>query len=155
MLLRLFLPFLLLRLRGLDRTELMEALARTPAARAALVAPPTSPSEKPSSEAAQEEEPAAANHPPDEKSSQPREQPLPEEPQLFWAGLDGEGKGEGGEEVRIPGVSGALARRLGGFPFWRGENSCSVVMDQIYRTSSESGLSIYLAESIGEKDAES
>ena len=56
--------------------------------------------------------------------------------------------------MRIPGVSGALARRLGGFPFWRGENSCSVVMDQIYRASSESGLSIYLAESIGEKDDE-
>ena len=147
-------PFLLLRLRGLDRTELMEALARTPAARAALVAPPTSPSEERGSEATRADQPAPANDSPDEKSAQPREQPLPEEPQLFWAGLDADHKKEGGDEVRIPGVSGALARRLGGFPFWRGENSCSVVMDQIYRASSESGLSIYLAESIGEKDDE-
>jgi uncharacterized Zn finger protein len=145
-------PFLLFRLRGLDRTELMEALARTPAARAALVAPPTSAEvqARRRDEVDSEEDHGQTEPLKEMESRQPREEPLPEEPQLFWAGLEGER--EEGEEVRIPGVSGALAQRLGGYPFWRGDNSCSVVMDQIYRASSQVGLSIYLGESDPEKE---
>ena len=148
-------PFLIFRLRGFDRTELMEALARTPAARAALVAPPSAEVEARDTA----ETPAAADSPPLEAPTeignrQPQDEPLPDDPHLFWAGPE-PGKEEAiDEEVRIPQVSGALARRLGGFPFWRGENSCSLTMDQIYRASSQTGLSIYLGESASEKDEE-
>ena len=135
-------PFLLLRLRGLDRTELMEALARTPAARAALVPPP------PSTDA--ESRPRGEALPKPES----RDEPLPQDPQLFWAGPGGERTEDDRKEVRLPRVSGALAQRLGGYPFWQGESACGVVLNQIYRASSEVGLSIYLGEADPEKTEE-
>ena len=148
-------PFLLLRLRGLDRTELMEALARTPAARAALVAPPSADAmTRAGDNELRPQDRGRTSAPLDEERRQPAEEPLPAEPQVFWAGLAGERDGEAREEVRLPMVSGALARRLGGFPFWRGENSCNVVMDQIYQASSQVGLSIYLGEPDPEKTEE-
>jgi len=153
-------PFLLFQLRGLDRTALMEALAKTPAARAALVAPPVA-------EAAARREVVRANGNaenltpaalgPDPLS--PREEPLPADPQLFWAGagpgpapgLGSVQRGEVDKDVHVPRIPGALAQRLGGYPFWRGSNACSVVIDQIYRASSHTGLSIYLGETDSEK----
>lgn len=142
-------PFLLFRLRGLDRKSLMEALARTPAARAAMVAPPTNAEVQAhrGAEVLSREHHGQTDPVNEMEGRQPREEPLPEEPGLFWAGIEGEREEEGGEEVRIPKVSGALAQRLGGYPFWRGNNSYGVVMDQIYRASSLVGLSIYLEES--------
>ena len=149
-------PFLIFRLRGLDRMELMEALARTPAARAALMAPPTTATEARDGEDPREDE---VSHPAQSQArsddTPPEEQPLSEEPHLFWAGLEAGNDTVEDEEVRIPQVSGALARRLGGFPFWRGENSCSLAMDQIYRASSQTGLSIYLGEADSEKSEDS
>lgn len=148
-------PFLLFRLRGLDRTELMDALARTPAARAALVAPPSADAiTRAEADMPRRQDRGRMGALPEVEHRQPAEEPLPAKPQLFWAGLSGERDGEAREEVRLPMVSGALARRLGGFPFWRGENSCSVVMDQIYHASSQVGLSIYLEESDPEKAEE-
>ena len=149
-------PFLIFRLRGLDRTELMEALARTPAARAALVAPPPGAETEARSagESSSDSDSTQVKALPETEIRPPQDEPLPDQPHLFWAGAE-PGKGaEADEEVRIPRVSGALARRLGGFPFWRGENSCSLTMDQIYRVSSQSGLSIYLGEADPEKGDE-
>jgi uncharacterized Zn finger protein len=141
-------PFLLFRLRGLDRTELMEGLARTPAARTAVVAPPSAEAlarhgDKMISEQRRSQTDALPGTP----GNQPHDEPLPETPQLFWTGLAGTPNKESGEEVRIPRVAGALAQRLGGYPFWRGDSGCGMVMDQIYRAASSVGLSIYLGES--------
>jgi len=149
-------PFLIFRLRGMDRTELMEALARTPAARAALVAPPTGENDARRGEEAKDEVAPEETETSVQAEEPPlQDEPLPEEPHLFWAGLEPESsEEESDEEVRIPRVSGALARRLGGFPFWRGENSCSLAMEQIYRASSQAGLSIYLGEADRDKDEE-
>ncbi len=141
-------PFLLFRLRGLDRNELMEALAKTPAARAALtppsvdIDPRAGGGDKATRRKAQD--PAA-------DSDEPKVEPLPEDPHLFWAGHPDTRDDEAKEAVRVPRVSGAIAQRLGGFPFWRGDGSSSLILDQLYRTASQAGLFIYL----GEADPES
>ncbi len=141
-------PFLLFRLRGLDRTELMEGLARTPAARTAVVAPPSAEAlARREDKMVSDERRGLTDALPQSQPRQPRDEPLPQDPQLFWAGLMGTPSRDGGEEVRIPRVAGALAQRLGGYPFWRGDSGCGMVMDQIYRTASSVGLSIYLGES--------
>ncbi len=86
-------PFLIFKLRGMEREGLVELLGGSQAAVAAEAVP----------------EPTAAL--PDE--------PLPTNPPEFWhAGpLPDDLFGE----VRVPTVSAALPRRLGNFPFWRGE----------------------------------
>ena len=48
-------------------------------------------------------------------------EPLPEDPGAFWGRADLEL--DPGEEVYIPSVSAALPRRLGKFPFWRGQEA--------------------------------
>jgi uncharacterized Zn finger protein len=145
-------PFLLFQLRGLDRTALMEALARTPAARTALVAAPVAEAAARREDALAGQKAADQTQSPTEAEGRQRpEEPLAPEPQSFWAGPGGDGAEEVQKEVRIPRVSGALAQRLGGYPFWRGPNACSVIIDQIYRASSPVGLSIYLGESDPEK----
>ncbi len=137
-------PFLLFKLRGLDRAELMEALARTPAARAAL--------SPPSSEAllagAARREGDDAPHTSDGSvsRSEASADPLPTDPILFWSGSMASSKGRPPRSVRIPHTSSAIAQRLGGFPFWRGDGSSSLILDQIYRNASIAGLSLYLGE---------
>lgn len=133
-------PFLLLQLRGLDRTELMEALVRSPAARTALVPPPVV-------------EPTAAAPGPErseetpEPEPEPRplaEKPLPVDAELFWDGEAAQGSPR--EVVRLSTVTGAVAQRLGGFPFWRGEGGCTAVMDRIYRAAARAGLAVHRGE---------
>ena len=69
---------------------------------------------------------------------------LPTEAHAFWAG---EGAPpDGGGEVRIPQTPAALARRLGGYAFFRGADDCEGVIRRIYKNASVSGLDIYLSE---------
>ena len=160
-------PFLLFRIRGLERGELIEALARTPAARAAIVAPPKPPPAPEPDAGAEtladeedeaalvvgEDDDAAAPLPvPPLRPRRPTEQPLPIEPHAFWAGE--EQPSEELAAVRVPATPAALARRLGGFPFWRGEGSCAAVMEQVYRGASLTGLDVYLGEPGGETQGE-
>jgi uncharacterized Zn finger protein len=81
-------PFLLFRLRGMERDALGQQLTATPAT-------PQEPSEPP-----------------------PPLEPLPTDAGTYWAGgtLPPNWMGD----VRMPPVSAALPKRLGGFPFWRG-----------------------------------
>jgi uncharacterized Zn finger protein len=113
-------PFLLFKLRGLDREELLEAL-RSAAPRA---------SEK---EAAEPE--AAAPQP---------EEPLPADPSLFWNG--GELPADVFGEVRTPPVSAALPKRLGNFPFWRGTERFLDALEPVYRQAAQRGLEAFLGE---------
>jgi uncharacterized Zn finger protein len=114
-------PFLLFRLRGLGREELLQRLSRA--------APPSagSPSD--------EESPAAASGP---------AEPLPADPSAFWASavLPDDAFGE----VRPPPVSGAWLRRLGGFPFWRGETRLQDALEPVYQAASARGLQAFLGE---------
>ena len=46
----------------------------------------------------------------------------------------------------IPTVSAALPKRLGSFPFWRGKESFVPALEEIYRRASPSGLDVFLRE---------
>jgi len=109
-------PFLLFRLRGMDREELVKLMgAATPAA--AVV------------------DPAA-----DEVAALPPE-PLSPEAAAFWQGglLPDELFGE----VRLPPVSAAMLRRLGNLPFWRGSENLVEALDSIYTRAASRGLDVF------------
>ncbi len=111
-------PFLIFRLRGLERDDLLRRLGTQPT--------------KPEARAKAEGEPTL-----------PRE-PLPLEPWAFWAlaPLPEDFYGE----VQTPPVSAALVRRLGKFPFWRGERSLVDAVEPTYMQASELGVRVFLGE---------
>jgi uncharacterized Zn finger protein len=49
-------------------------------------------------------------------------------------------------EVLIPPIAAALPKRLGSFPFWRGEERFLDTMESIYAKASPVGLSTFLGE---------
>jgi uncharacterized Zn finger protein len=106
-------PFLLFRLRGLEREDLLARLgpAKEPAREEAKEAPP---------------------------------EPLPREPSAFWAlaPLPEDFYGE----VQTPPVSAALVRRLGKFPFWRGEQPLADALEATYLRASSLGVRVFLGE---------
>ena len=110
-------PFLIFKLRGIEREELTGLLGSQ-----LRSAPPTE----------QEEEP---DLPPE---------PLPEDPEAFWGQTGGEY--DLGEEVFIPAISAALPSRLGNFPFWQGQEGFLTTMEKIYRQASSTGLRVFLGE---------
>jgi len=113
-------PFLIFRLRGLSREELIELLGAT-SARAV-----------PRSSA-----PQAQTAAPDI----PRE-PIATGADNFWRGgalpVDLFG------EINLPPVSAALPKRLGNFPFWRGTERFLEALDPVYAQASKRGLDVFL-----------
>jgi uncharacterized Zn finger protein len=110
-------PFLLFRLRGLGRDELLQRLSRlAPAPEPAPAAPEAAP-------------PAAAA-------------PLPSDPSAFWParGLPDDVFGD----VQSAPVSGAWLQRLGNFPFWRGERPLLDALEPVYERASQRGLEAFL-----------
>jgi uncharacterized Zn finger protein len=111
-------PFLIFRLRGLDREDLIGLLGGAQAEKA-------------------KKDPLAHL----EKSG-PRPEPLPADPDVFWGrNLWVE---EAEKEVGIPDVCAALPRRLGSFPFWRGKKSFLPAMEVFYENASPLGLDVFL-----------
>ncbi|MEO6727070.1 MAG: SWIM zinc finger family protein [Blastocatellia bacterium] len=108
-------PFLLFKLRGLSREELIEAVGKAGGA------------------AVQAAEPIPEILLPPE--------PLAVDAASFWQGgalpenLFG--------EVRTPPVNAALPKRLGNFPFWRGEENFSDAMNKLYERASAKGLEVF------------
>ena len=113
-------PFLTFKLRGMSREDLVGLMGEANPKKAAM---------KLHSEAA---------------PSQPEEDPLTPEVLKFWNGepLPDDLFGE----VRIPTVSAALPKRLGNFPFWRGQAKFLDAMEAIYRDASPFGLKVFLGE---------
>ena len=89
-------PFLIFRLRGMEREELLGRLG--------ALAP--------------------------EVPEPPAPEPLPEAAERFWEGGEWE---EDPEEPAPPPVVAALPKRLGSFPFWRGERPFLTAMEELYR----------------------
>jgi uncharacterized Zn finger protein len=116
-------PFLLFRLRGLSREELVAKLQQT-------AQPAPSPEAAPTQEA---EAPAPA-------------EPLPVEPGAFWSmgPLPDDLYGD----VQVPPASAALPKRLGNFPFWRGGERFLEALEKPYRHASQQGLAAFLGERI-------
>jgi uncharacterized Zn finger protein len=118
-------PFLIFRLRGMEREELIGLIGGTsaPAARRGR---------RTKGPAVEDPTPAPA----------PGPVPLPPAPEAFW-GQDMPGPDLFGE-VRTPSVDAALPKRLGSFPFWRGETGLAVALEPRYREAAQRGLDLYL-----------
>ncbi len=107
-------PFLLFKLRGISREELIGSLtASSGAAEAGAEAAP----------------------PPE---------PLRSDAFAFWTGALPPDDLFG--EVRLPPVAAALPKRLGGFPFWRGETPLLEVLEPLYARASQRGMDVFIGE---------
>ncbi len=115
-------PFLIFKLRGISREDLVGMMGKADLKKA---------SKKAEAETA---------------PSQPDEEPLTSDVSRFWDGepLPDDLFGE----VTIPSIPAALPKRLGKFPFWRGEARFLDAMEAIYREASPIGLKIFLGEPI-------
>jgi uncharacterized Zn finger protein len=118
-------PFLIFRLRGMERDELVSLMGGRAAG---------------GSKGKGSKVPRAAIESGDTPA--PPSVPLPSEPSAFW-GKEG-AAAESFGEVRIPSAPAALVRRLGSFPFWRGEEPFVPVMERVYREASEGGMDVFL-----------
>ncbi|HEY5658735.1 MAG TPA: SWIM zinc finger family protein [Myxococcota bacterium] len=165
-------PFLIFRLRGIERGELLEAIreglalrgASLPATRdetAEAEALPEGQERAPEEREAQPEagetereepvepvEPESAPFacaPAEARSSEPEPlptEPLPTEPHDFWTGSGS--AADDHREVRIPAVAAALPKRLGGLSFWHGEQDLTALLERIYRNASVAGLDVFV-----------
>lgn len=102
-------PFLLFKLRGIDREELLEMVL------------------------------GGAAEPGEDEAEEPDvlpPEPLPTEAEQFWGAADIDLVEI--DEVVVPSVCGTLAKGLGGFPFWRGSENFHETLAAIYRNASES-----------------
>ncbi len=124
-------PFLIFKLRGISREEVVGLLRRDKhtGGESEGKAIPRKPRRKHNLPKAEEEA-----HPPSE--------PLSADLSSYWGGgnLPGDLLGE----VRIPPVAAALPKRLGSFPFWRGQERFLETIESIYERSSQRGMDVFL-----------
>jgi uncharacterized Zn finger protein len=116
-------PFLIFRLRGMEREELLEALGK------AAVSKP-----------GRRRSPKAAG--PHGGAPLPTAARLPEDPAGFWGAEEEFAFPEAGESPPSP----ALLGRLGSFPFWRGAQIFHTGLEWIYREASPEGMDVFLGE---------
>jgi hypothetical protein len=67
---------------------------------------------------------------------------LPSDPDAFWGKQAPSEESFG--EVRIPAVPAALVKRLGSFPFWRGEENFVPALELVYREAAAVGMDVFL-----------
>jgi uncharacterized Zn finger protein len=110
-------PFLLFKLRGKGRDEFIKLLgAQTPKHEVASKAKDEAPALPP--------------------------EPLSGDAANFWMG--GALPGDFFGEVRLPPVAAALPKRLGNFPFWRGDERFLDAMETIYATTAPRALDVFV-----------
>lgn len=143
-------PFLIFKLRGMSREELLASLSRigkaAPAAsatttqqtRAAAAAPLTPETAKPSRRGKR----AGATRAPATADLSP--EPLAAAAERFWNGAALPEDFFGA--VTLPPVTAAMPRRLGNFPFWRGGQPFIEAVEQVYALSSARGLEVFIGE---------
>lgn len=113
-------PFLLFKLRGLSREELIM-----------MIGPVAEKSVKPAPKQAATAEPQGA-------------EPLVSDGTAFWT--SGSLPDDFFGEVQAPPVHAALPGRLGNFPFWRGTERFLDALEPVYRAASDRGLSAFLGD---------
>jgi uncharacterized Zn finger protein len=118
-------PFLIFKLRGMKREELTGLVGSQAGGKGKAGRKEA----KPVSLAEQDEAPSPA-------------EPLPAQPEAFW-GRVGEQDDPYGE-VATPPVPATLPKRLGNFPFWRGEERFLPALESIYSKASPAGLDVFL-----------
>ncbi|MBM4331034.1 MAG: hypothetical protein FJ117_07365 [Deltaproteobacteria bacterium] len=119
-------PFLIFKLRGMARDELLKILS-LPAQK--NIKEKVRPKPSPSREQGEMGLPS---------------EPLTSEAADFWNG--GSLPEDFWGEVQIPPVSAALVRRLGKFPFWRGEEFLLEAIEPIYSSAATQGMGVFLGE---------
>ena len=152
-------PFLIFKLRGMNREDLIATLSRPDKK-------DTQRKAKPKQEPLHEDEEALTHSTGPQTCSLGREKwhrsgstlskPFRQEVEgltsdlsKFWNGetLPDDFFGE----VSIPSVPAALPKRLGSFPFWRGEERFLDAMESIYTKASVVGMKVFLGEQISEE----
>jgi uncharacterized Zn finger protein len=120
-------PFLVFRLRGLERDALVGLLGAAPSTQRTAPAPASPASAEPSAAPAR-----------------PAPEPLPDGAEAFWQGgaLPEDFLGR----VEPPPVTGALLGRLGPFPFWRGREPLFHVLTPAYQAASSRGLDVLVSD---------
>jgi uncharacterized Zn finger protein len=112
-------PFLMFKIRGMDRDQLLKNLPQT-VSRDSVLDTTEIPEE---------------SFPPE---------PLTTESTTFWQG--GELSDEIFGKVEIAPVNAALPKRLGNFPYWRGKERFLESIEPIYDRASSQGLNVFLGE---------
>jgi uncharacterized Zn finger protein len=123
-------PFLVFKMRGINREELLVLIGnKTPAK--------------------QKSRQGKSSPKPEGKPAQLPE-PLPADAVRFW----GEGQKEKDflGEVRVPEAAGALVKRLGKFPFWRGKEKFLEAMERVYESASPLGMDVFLGEQLSRRE---
>jgi uncharacterized Zn finger protein len=119
-------PFLILKLRGMSREELVRILGRT--------------SDKTSTRRTRRK-PSSLR---EEEERGLLSEPLTSDISKFWNGSGVSDDFFG--EVRVPLVAAALAKRLGSFPFWRSEERFLDAIEPIHIQASPLGMNVFLGE---------
>jgi uncharacterized Zn finger protein len=125
-------PFLIFRLRGIEREDLLRRLA--PVARPRRAA-------RGAAEAI--ERPIDTGAPSTRDGSRPAgvSHRLPLDPHVFWARADAPGDLFG--EVSLPPDPAAQLKRLGRFPFWRGSEPLVQALLPLYSRAGQRGLEVF------------
>ena len=124
-------PFLIFKLRGISREEVVGLLRRDKQTRGESCKESVSP--KPRRKRTLQKE---------EEKTRPASEPLSADPPSYWTGKNFPDDFLG--EVQIPPVAAALPKRLGSFPFWRGQERFLETMESIYERSSQRGMDVFL-----------
>lgn len=119
-------PFLIFRLRGIEREELLSLVGTDTAA--------------PMYRGKTRRTVNAGRTSVDEQESASVQMPLPSEPKVFWGNIEIRSDFFG--ETTVPSTPAALPKQLGNFPFWRGEERFLDTLVPIYRDASLTGLEI-------------
>lgn len=119
-------PFLIFKLRGITREMFLRLLSKGSG-------PPESFS-------------AEHTRPVKPKKAPPPVEPIPLDPLRFW----GQAPEEIPLDVQVPPVHAALVKRLGSFPFWRGEEPFVEALEPIYAAASQAGLDLFMKEAEGQ-----
>ena len=143
-------PFLLFKLRGVDRERLM-ALLEAPEADDEDVTPAAATGSTASAPVKRRKAKApAATATPSPATPSPAPEPLSPDATVFWQGAELPHDFWG--EAQLPPLNAALPRRLGNFPFWRGERPFLETVEPIYAAAAPRGLSLFSGELIEEKE---
>jgi uncharacterized Zn finger protein len=118
-------PFLIFKLRGMEKEELLAAMGQMDGGGSTA-------------------RPQAGKTPPDaEEVSLPAE-PIRADGEAFWRGAELPDDFPG--EIRIPPMEAALVKRLGKFPFWRGDRLLHEYLEPVYSNASRHSLDVFLCE---------
>ena len=108
-------PFLIFRMRGIERDDLLGPDLRRSAEASAWMAPTLAP------------------------------EPLPVDPDAFWRQPEwNDNYDDLIGPARVPEETAALPKQLGRFPFWQGGEEFLTALDAVYARASQAGLELYL-----------